>query len=72
LEISAIVLVLKRKGLPGLQKIQENIYVSAVVRQMADVDGRGANLRSVVPKNVSVSGITRGYTDVSAVQEIAG
>jgi hypothetical protein len=55
----------------NVQKGQEDVDVYAVIRQMADVDLRGAGLRGIVPDNVAVAGVARRGPRVGAVQEQA-
>jgi hypothetical protein len=69
--VGAAALALDDDLFANVQKRQEDVDVYAVIRQMADVDLRGAGLRSVVPDNVAVAGVARRGSRVGAVQEQA-
>jgi hypothetical protein len=71
LEIGADVLILNDNGFSLSKQRQENVNIFVVVRQMADVDAGRANLRGVVPRNMSVPWIPRRGSCVSLIQEKA-
>jgi hypothetical protein len=51
------------------QQRQENVDVDVVVRQVADIDLRGACLGCIVPKDVAVAGVSRRCASVRQEQE---
>jgi hypothetical protein len=72
LVIATIVLILNCDGFSLGEKRQKNINVDVVISQMTDIDACGANLRSIVPKNVAIARIARRSSSVGPVKKQAG
>ena len=67
--VRAVGLALDDELLRHCQQGQEQINVRPVIRQMADVDLRGAGLRPVVPKQEPIARIPGGRCSVCSVEE---
>jgi hypothetical protein len=54
------------------KKSQKDVNIRAIVRQMADVEACGANLRRIIPKQIAISRIAGCATRIGFIKEQIG
>jgi hypothetical protein len=65
-------LALDDELLASTQQRQENININAVIGQVADIDLRGADLSSGIPKKMPVAWIAGSCGGIGLIKEQAG